>query len=143
MEKNHVQIGGNHYSVLKYDVMEFGYDVGLDGNVYNLLKYATRHPFKNKIEDLKKAASYLNFLVRMRDEGRLPKTANKCSDFDEKMDRFVSQFVPEVKDIMEAIINWQWAPTNLHETIIRGYLAKCDYGYCNGYSLRLIAEKDG
>lgn len=57
------QIGGDHYS--KHKIQPFDVIDEYDLNYYegNVLKYLLRHKDKNGIEDLKKAAHYLDVLI--------------------------------------------------------------------------------
>ena len=52
------QIGGSHYSRLKIDPYEYSMQNELNPLQMNAIKYITRYPFKNGIEDLEKAKAY-------------------------------------------------------------------------------------
>lgn len=57
------QIGGSHYKKIKIQPIEYilANDLGFcEGNV---VKYITRYPDKNGVEDLKKAKHYIEFLI--------------------------------------------------------------------------------
>lgn len=49
------QVGGSHYAKLKVQPMEFSMANGWDACAHTILKYLTRYPDKNGIEDLRKA----------------------------------------------------------------------------------------
>ena len=59
---NEIQIGGNHYmrGIQPFDIIS---SWKLDFWSGNVLKYLLRFPFKNGIEDLKKARHYLDYLI--------------------------------------------------------------------------------
>lgn len=50
-----VQIGGDHYSRLAIQPMEFSMANNWDACAHTVLKYVTRHRHKNGLQDLKKA----------------------------------------------------------------------------------------
>lgn len=50
-----VQIGGDHYSRLAIQPMEFSMANNWDACAHTILKYVTRHRHKNGLQDLKKA----------------------------------------------------------------------------------------
>ena len=58
------QVGGDHYTKGSIQPIEYimANDLGFaEGNV---VKYVTRHKYKNGIEDIKKARHYLDFILR-------------------------------------------------------------------------------
>jgi hypothetical protein len=57
------QIGGDHYSKLKIQPMEYSMANGLDPCQHNVVKYVTRFRDKNGIEDLKKAIHVIQMLI--------------------------------------------------------------------------------
>jgi hypothetical protein len=60
------QVGGNHYSAMKIQPVEFitANDLGfLEGNV---VKYICRHHAKNGAEDIKKAIHYCELLLQTK-----------------------------------------------------------------------------
>ena len=57
------QIGGNHYSKLKIQPMEYSMANGLDACQHTIIKYVTRFRDKNGIEDLRKARHTLDLLI--------------------------------------------------------------------------------
>jgi len=62
MSANDTQVAGNHYNrpIQTWDYIH-GNDIGyLAGNI---IKYVTRYKDKNGIEDLRKAAHYLDKLI--------------------------------------------------------------------------------
>ena len=52
------QVGGGHYKLFKIQPIEFTMANKLDFIQGNIVKYATRHKFKNGIEDLDKIIHY-------------------------------------------------------------------------------------
>ena len=80
------QIGGTHYSKYEYQTWDFIHQIGLDYFLGNALKYITRYPDKNGIEDIKKAVSYIDkYLDLNKDITLKPIPTNLIT-------RFVSQF---------------------------------------------------
>jgi hypothetical protein len=63
-----VQIGGDHYKLTKYQPIDVMVDWGLDPLAGNVIKYIQRHRWKNGIEDLQKAAHYLQMLIEKYDD---------------------------------------------------------------------------
>ena len=59
------QIGGNHYKQFKIQATEYNHKNKLNWCESNVVKYVSRHSFKNGLEDLRKAKHYLEFLAEM------------------------------------------------------------------------------
>jgi len=57
------QIGGSHYSDLEIDPYEYSMRNKLNPLQMNAIKYITRYPFKNGIEDLEKAKHTIDRLI--------------------------------------------------------------------------------
>jgi hypothetical protein len=57
------QVGGNHYNKLKIQPITYIMANKLSYGQGNVVKYVTRYPDKNGIEDLKKAKQYIDFLI--------------------------------------------------------------------------------
>jgi hypothetical protein len=57
------QVGGKHYKQFKIQPVEFIHINGLGYIVGNIIKYVCRYPFKNGIEDLRKARHYIDLLI--------------------------------------------------------------------------------
>jgi len=57
------QVGGNHYSKLAIQPVEYITSNNLNYLQGNVIKYVTRYKDKNGIEDLKKAEHYLQMLM--------------------------------------------------------------------------------
>lgn len=57
------QIGGNHYSKLPIQPVDYILKNGLGYLEGNVIKYVTRYKDKNGVEDLKKAIHYLEMLI--------------------------------------------------------------------------------
>ena len=52
------QVGGNHYKDFKIQPIEYIHANGFDFISSNIIKYASRHRYKNKDEDVKKVIHY-------------------------------------------------------------------------------------
>ena len=59
------QIGGDHYKKCKIQPIEYIHANGLDFLSGNIVKYASRHKFKNKDEDVKKIIHYAMLLLEL------------------------------------------------------------------------------
>lgn len=59
------QIGGNHYTKLKIQPMEYSMANGLNACQHTIIKYVTRYRDKNGLEDLMKAAHTLQILIEI------------------------------------------------------------------------------
>lgn len=57
------QVGGNHYTKLKIQPMEYSMANNLDACQHTIIKYVTRFRDKNGIEDLEKAKHVINMLI--------------------------------------------------------------------------------
>jgi len=66
------QIGGSHYSKLKIDPYEYSMQNDLNPLQMNAIKYVTRYPFKNGIEDLKKAKHTIDRLIQYEEQKSEP-----------------------------------------------------------------------
>ena len=62
------QIGGNHYTKLKIQPMEYSMANGLDACQHTIIKYVTRFRDKNGLEDLKKARHTLDMLIEFEQD---------------------------------------------------------------------------
>ncbi len=58
-----VQVGGDHYTKLKIQPMEYSMANGLNACQHTVIKYVTRYKDKNGIEDLMKAMHTLDMLI--------------------------------------------------------------------------------
>jgi hypothetical protein len=58
-----VQVGGDHYTKLKIQPMQYSMANGLDALQHTVVKYVTRFRDKNGIEDLKKARHAIDMLI--------------------------------------------------------------------------------
>ena len=66
------QVGGDHYSKLTVEPIQFIETNGLGYHEGNVVKYVSRWRNKNGLEDLKKAQWYINRLIELeisRNEG--------------------------------------------------------------------------
>ena len=57
------QVGGDHYKKLAIQPVELIVNLHLDYFTGNIVKYVTRHRFKNGIEDIKKAIHYCELAI--------------------------------------------------------------------------------
>ena len=62
------QVGGSHYQ-LAIQPIDYIMDNGLDYMQGNVIKYVTRYKNKNGIDDLRKAAHYIEMMIE-REQGR-------------------------------------------------------------------------
>lgn len=62
------QIGGDHYTKLKIQPMEYSMANGLDACQHTIIKYVTRFRNKNGLEDLKKARHTLDMLIEFEQD---------------------------------------------------------------------------
>ena len=60
------QEGGTHYKKFAIQPTEFIQKNNLGWCEGNIIKYTTRHNFKNGLEDLKKARHYIDLLIEMQ-----------------------------------------------------------------------------
>lgn len=60
-----VQVGGGHYKDFPIQPVEFCYHNGIPFIEGNIIKYVTRHRFKNGKQDLEKAIHFLQLLIEM------------------------------------------------------------------------------
>jgi hypothetical protein len=59
------QVGGDHYSKLAIQPMQYSMANKLDACQHTIIKYVTRFRDKNGIEDLKKAKHAIDMLIEM------------------------------------------------------------------------------
>jgi len=67
--KDSVQVGGDHYSKMAIEPIEFIVQNGLGYIEGNVIKYISRYKNKNGLEDLKKARHYIDMLIE-QEEGK-------------------------------------------------------------------------
>ena len=60
-----VQVSGNHYKQFKIQPIEFFYANNIPFAEANIIKYVTRHKFKNGKEDLLKAKHMIDLLIQL------------------------------------------------------------------------------
>lgn len=65
MSANDVQIAGNHYKQFKYETWDVIADWGLGYFDGNAVKYLSRWRHKGGVEDLRKAAHYIQKLIEL------------------------------------------------------------------------------
>ena len=59
------QVGGDHYSKLAIQPVEYINKNNLSYLQGNVIKYVTRYKDKNGVEDLQKAKHYINLLIEL------------------------------------------------------------------------------
>ena len=67
------QVGGNHYSKMKIQPVDFITENGLGYIEGNIIKYVCRYKDKNGLEDLKKAQHYLQMLIEQTSQDQKTK----------------------------------------------------------------------
>ena len=70
------QVGGDHYSKLKIQPMEYSMANGLDACQHTIIKYVTRFRDKGGVQDLYKAAHTLQMLIEFEEN----KSERACLD---------------------------------------------------------------
>ena len=63
MKHNQKQVGGNHYSRMQIQPIDYIVQNDIPYREANVIKYVTRHKFKNGKEDIDKAIHYLEMLL--------------------------------------------------------------------------------
>ena len=63
MSAKDTQIAGDHYKKLAIQPIEYNMANGLNYCQGNVVKYVTRYPDKNGVEDLLKARHYIDLLI--------------------------------------------------------------------------------
>ncbi len=69
-----IQVGGDHYKKLKIQPMEYSMANGLNACQHTIIKYVTRYPDKNGVEDLKKARHTIDLLIDFLEADQCPAT---------------------------------------------------------------------
>jgi hypothetical protein len=64
-----MQTGGDHYTKLAIQPMEYSMANGLDACQHTIIKYVTRFRDKNGIEDLVKARQVIDMLIHFEECG--------------------------------------------------------------------------
>ena len=67
-----IQVGGDHYSKLAIQPIDFIEANGLSYSVGNIIKYCVRYQHKNGVQDLRKARHYLDMLIERECAGYSP-----------------------------------------------------------------------
>lgn len=75
-----VQEGGDHYKRFDIQPVEFCQKNRLGACESNIIKYVCRHPFKNGLEDLKKARHYIDLLIELEYGEQLPCASKGLDD---------------------------------------------------------------
>lgn len=63
MKSLETQVGGDHYKRFEIQPIEFTMRNGLGFCEGNIIKYVSRHKFKNGVQDLEKAKHYIELLI--------------------------------------------------------------------------------
>jgi len=63
VDKN-TQVGGKHYKGFTIEPSEYNMKNELNWGQGNVVKYVSRYPFKNGLEDLLKARDYIDLLIK-------------------------------------------------------------------------------
>lgn len=71
------QVGGIHYKNFSIEPLEFNLRNGLDFATGNVIKYVCRAPFKNGLDDLRKAQHYLEVLIEKAEQELAEESAFK------------------------------------------------------------------
>lgn len=66
------QVGGDHYSKMKIQPIDFITANGIGYIEGNIIKYVCRYKSKNGVEDLKKAQHYLQMLIEQEEHAKEP-----------------------------------------------------------------------
>jgi len=72
------QIGGGHYKDMKIQPIEFITENNFDWYQGNVIKYLSRHKFKNGREDVEKVIHYCEMLLEKQYPQRLRKKKKVC-----------------------------------------------------------------
>lgn len=124
LDNRHEGVGTQaHYNALPIQPIEFILSHDLDFLEGNVVKYVSRYPFKNGLEDLRKAAQYLDWLIDREIAFRRGKRAVLVTAIHFYVDRMfrmsrngnltrisavtyasANEFKTEVKDIVNAIV---------------------------------------
>lgn len=97
------QIGGTHYQRLEYQTWDFIFDLKIDYFVGNAIKYISRYKYKNGIEDLKKAHSYLYKIISCEIKTKKYSLKNKC------VIKYINQFDDATAEILKLILSKRYS----------------------------------
>lgn len=78
------QVGGSHYTRLKYQPVELFAKVRCNPFQANIIKYTTRYKYKDGGKDIKKAKHYAALAIHLLKQPLNPYADWKLSDFEEK-----------------------------------------------------------
>jgi len=109
------QVGGKHYKDLKIQPIEYAQANQMNACEFSVVKYITRHKFKDGLKDLEKGKHFIDMLIQMEypqpekedeiffSEGMVTMTAERY----ERMSLEIRKFKNEITKIKEyAIDNW-------------------------------------
>lgn len=68
VEAKYTQVGGNHYTSMGIQPMEYSMANGLGAAEHTIVKYVSRWRKKGGVEDLKKAAHTLQLLIEFEEK---------------------------------------------------------------------------
>lgn len=105
------QVGGDHYKKLQMQPIELILECNCNYIQGNVIKYVSRHHFKNGAEDLEKAKHYLKFAIDSGCEmhsisGFVPQALRYCriNAFGKKTEEIIlSLFYNELRSAMQQI----------------------------------------
>jgi Protein of unknwon function (DUF3310). len=105
------QVGGDHYKKLQMQPIELILECNCNYIQGNVIKYVSRHHFKNGAEDLEKAKHYLKFAIDSSCEmenlsGFVPQALRYCriNTFGKKTEEIIlSLFYNELRSAMQQI----------------------------------------
>lgn len=101
------QVGGNHYKNLRVQPGEFLQRIRLDWLRANAIKYLARHQNKHGLEDLRKAAHYLQLHREWSSPTlgeRFDNLFRRAGLFSRYERAFLAQFPPPERAAMEAVL---------------------------------------
>ena len=99
------QVGGSHYQKYEYQPYEFFRDIGADFFLGSAIKYVVRYKDKNGQEDIDKAVSYLEEMLKF-DEYYSCKWYNIANL--EFINRFLAQFDKSAAKIIHIILEGRY-----------------------------------
>jgi len=84
----------------KNDLIRFALENNVGAIEFNIIKYVLRYKDKNGIEDLKKAAEYLNRLIDHEEKQKQRQLLKEITEADEKDGLYDDEETPEEKEAL-------------------------------------------